>query len=328
MKAIVTGATGFVGSHIADILASKGYMVTCLVRKTSNLRWLENKGYNIVPIDFHNIDELKAIVEGQDYFYHIGGATFARNEAEFMRSNCTVTKNILDAISEVNPSLKRFLFMSSQTVAGPASSLDTPATEDMPTNPLTAYGRSKKAAEDIVMSYSEKLPVSIVRAPAVYGSRDTAIYDIFKIIKYGMGTFIGFKPKYISLIEGSDLARGSIMAAESEKAINETYFITSKKIYTWDEVIPEIRKAYNSNFLIKLRLPHFAVLSIAYLSEQLGKFSKKPPVFNYDKGIDFIQKYWICSGEKAKQDFGFEQGVSLEEGVRKTVEWYKAQGWL
>ncbi len=328
MKALVTGATGFVGSHVADKLLEKGYEVRCIARKSSNLRWLENKNIEIVTASLDDKSSLEKAVEGVDYVYHIAGLTFARNYEEFLKGNRDATKNLLEVVHKKAPNIKRFLFVSSQTVVGPSKSLDNPIDETTPRNPITSYGKSKKAAEDEVLNYQGKLPFTIVRAPAVYGPRDTAIFDIFRAAKAGIGTMVGFNKKYISLIHSDDLSRGIIQATESEKAINQIYFISSEEFYNWKQLIDVIAKTMDKKFILKIRLPHWLVLSVAALSEFFGKFSKKPPVFNYEKGIDFIQDYWTCSTQKAVEELGYKQMMSLEAGMKNTVEWYKANKWL
>lgn len=328
MKVLVTGATGFIGSHVADKLLAKGYDVRCIARKTSNLRWLDGKNFEIVEASLDNPESLIKAVEGVDYVYHVAGLTFARNYEEFLKGNRDATANLISVLEKHAPNIKRFLFVSSQTVVGPAKSLYEPVDETTPRNPITSYGRSKKEAEDVVLSYKDKIPFTIVRAPAVYGPRDTAIYDIFRTVKMGLGTMVGFRDKYISLIHSEDLSRGIIEAAESEKTKDEIYFVSSEEFYTWKQLINIIAEKMNKKFVLKIRLPHFIVLTVAAISEFLGKFSDKPPVFNYEKGIDFIQDYWICSTEKAKRDFGYRQMMSIEDGMQNTIEWYKQNKWL
>lgn len=328
MKVLVTGATGFIGSHVADKLLAKGYYVRCIARKTSNLRWLDGKNFEIVEASLDNPESLIKAVEGVDYVYHVAGLTFARNYEEFLKGNRDATANLISVVEKHAPNIKRFLFVSSQTVAGPAKSLYEPVDETTPRNPITSYGRSKKEAEDVVLSYKDKIPFTILRAPAVYGPRDTAIYDIFRTVKMGLGTMVGFRDKYISLIHSEDLSRGIIEAAESEKTKDEIYFVSSEEFYTWKQLINIIAEKMNKKFVLKIRLPHFIVLTVAAISEFLGKFSDKPPVFNYEKGIDFIQDYWICSTEKAKRDFGYRQMMSIEDGMQNTIEWYKQNKWL
>ncbi len=328
LKVLVTGATGFIGSHIADKLLAKGYEVRCIARKTSNLRWLENKNIEIIQASLSDKQSLVKAVEGVDYIYHVAGLTFARNFDEFLVGNRDATRNLIEVAAKHAPNLKRFLFLSSQTVVGPSVSFDDPITEDTLCKPLTSYGKSKHAAEEEILKMKGQVPFTIVRAPAVYGPRDTAIYDIFRAAKMGLGTMIGFKDKYISLIHSDDLSRGAILAAESPNSIDQTYFISSEKFYSWKELINIISLKMNKKFVLKLRLPHFLVLSLAWVSEFFGKFSKKPPVFNYEKGIDFIQSYWTCSTEKAKRDFGYRQEMSIEEGMENTIAWYKENKWL
>ncbi|MFP4368912.1 MAG: NAD-dependent epimerase/dehydratase family protein [Candidatus Kapaibacterium sp.] len=327
-KAVVTGATGFIGSHVADKLLERGYEVICTVRKSSNLRWLKDKPIKTVEASLDDKESLKKAVEGADYIFHVAGLTFARNDDEFMRGNRDATKNLLEAAMEKAPDLKRFLFVSSQTVTGPSTALDKPVDETTVCKPLTAYGRSKKAAEEEVLKMKDLIPITVVRAPAVFGPRDTAIFDVFKSVRKGIGPLIGSKPKYISLIHSDDLVRGIIDAAESDKTIGGIYFVSSGEFYTWERLIDLIGKSFGNTKVLKLRLPHPLVLTAAGLSEFFGRFSTKPPVFNYEKGIDFIQDYWICSIEKSKRDFGFEQKVSIEEGIENTCKWYLDNKWL
>lgn len=328
MKVLVTGATGFIGSLTADLLYEQGHSIRCNVRSSSNLRWLKDKPYELINVDFQNMDSLYNAVKDVDMIYHIAGATFARSEEEFMKSNRDATKNLLEAAYKICPNLKRFLFVSSQTVAGPAKSLEIPVTEEMQKNPLTAYARSKSAAEEEVIKFKNKLPITVVRAPAVYGPRDTAIIDMFKIVKTGLGVLIGLKPKYISLIHGEDLARGIVLAANSDKSIGEIYYITSNEFYSWDTLMDIMGKTLGKNHIIKIKIPHFIVMSVASISEFISKFKKYPNIFNKDKGRDFIQNFWICSAEKAKNEIGFIQKISLIDGMQETANWYKNEGWL
>jgi len=218
--------------------------------------------------------------------------------------------------------------MSSFTVSGPAESIEIPVNEYKEPRPLTAYAKSKHAGEEIVLSYKGKIPFTVVRAPAVFGPRDTAIYSIFKAAKFGLGTLIGFDKKYLTLIYGIDLAKGTILAGESEQAIGEKYFITDNTIYNWDELIELIKIALGKKFVLKLKIPDKLVLALGATSEFFGRFSSKPPIFNYDKAIDFTQKYWICSSKKAEDELGFRCEYTIPEALNLTVEWYRKNGWL
>lgn len=328
MKALVTGGTGFIGSHVVDKLLAKGIEVRCIARRTSNLRWLEGKPVEIVSADFSDKESLKKAVQGVDYVYQIGGLTAAKDFDEFLRGNRDATRNIIDASYEVNPGLKRFLFVSSQTVCGPSPSLENPIVETVECKPITSYGKSKLAAEQEVLKFRGKLPFTIVRAPAVYGPRDTAIFSVFKAVKMGLGTIVGFNEKYVSLIHSDDLSRGIIEAAESDNTKDQIYFVSSEKLYTWPYLISTMKEKMGKKFVITLRLPHPVVLTVAGISEFFGKFSSKPPVFNYEKGIDFIQTYWTCSTKKAMNDFGYSQKMSVEDGMADTIKWYKENKWL
>lgn len=328
MKVLITGATGFVGSHLAEMLKELGYDINCIHRKSSNLRWLKDKSYNIIEADLFNINSLKTAMTDIDYVFHLAGVTFAKDTADFLKGNAETTKNLIEAVHKYCPNIKRFVYLSSQTVGGPSISFDTPVNEDIPPNPLTSYGKSKKAAEDVILQNIGSIPYTIIRAPAIIGPRDTAIYDLFKTANMGIGTLIGFKPKYLSLLYVQDICTALVKSAESSEAINKAYYVSSKEFYSWDYLIGTIGKSLGKKRFITLKIPHFLVLTIAYLSELSGKISGKPPVFNYEKGIDFIQSYWTCSNQKAEKDFGFSQQVPIDEGIKLTINWYKENKWL
>lgn len=328
MKVLITGATGFIGSHVADLLIAKGYDVYCLTRKSSNLRWLNTSAIRTVEGSLGNEESLYTAVQNADIVFHIAGLTSARNREEFFRGNQGGTRNILNAVLRKAPSVQRFVHVSSLAAVGPASSLQHPVDEHTPYHPLTAYGESKRAAEEEVLAERDNIPVTIVRPPAVYGPRDTAILTFFQTVNKGIAPLIGFDDKHVSLVHSTDLSRGIVEAGESEHTVGKTYFISSEEFYTWRHVGNVTAQALNKSTVLPLRLPHTVVKTIAGISEFFGRFASKPPVLNYEKGVDMVQKYWICSVDNAKRDFGYRQQVSLEDGVAETVRWYAAQGWL
>ncbi|MBM2814497.1 MAG: NAD-dependent epimerase [Ignavibacteria bacterium] len=328
MKIFVTGATGFVGSHIADKLFTLGHEIRCTIRSSSNLRWLTGKPFELVQCSLFDKEALKEAVSGVDYIFHAAGLTSAKNLNEFMQGNCEGTMNLIQAATQNASNLKRFLYISSQAAAGPSESKENPKTESMPDNPITSYGISKKAAEEVVMSFSNQIPVTIVRPSAVYGPRDTEIFQIFKSVKMGLGTIVGFNKKYLNLVHSEDVARGAVEAAFSGQTTGKKYFLSSEEFYSWDFLIDTIKRGLGKKYVLKLKLPHFVVLGAGAISGAIGKFSDKPPVFNYEKSIDFIQNYWTCSVEKAKQDFGYRQKISAVQGITDTIRWYRDNHWL
>ncbi|MBP7214231.1 MAG: NAD-dependent epimerase/dehydratase family protein [Candidatus Kapabacteria bacterium] len=328
MKVLVTGATGFIGSHLVDKLLEKNYSVIATIRKTSNLQWLINKPIQLVEASLNDKSKLLEIVKDVDYVYNVAGVIAAKSYEDFLKANKDGAKNLIESVYEVNPNIKRFIHISSQAAAGPATSLDKPVKESDQCHPITSYGKSKKESEDVVLSFKDKLPVTIVRPPSVYGPRDPAIRDIFRIGKMGLGPLMGFNDKYVSLIHCDDLVRGIIMAGESEKAKGEVYFITSKEFYNWPQIMDVLKQALGKKFFIKIRFPHPLVLAAGSISEFFGNFSKKPPVFDKEKAIDFIQDYWICSPEKAKNDIGFESQIDLQSGFNETAKWYIENKWI
>src|SRR5690348_13452841 len=144
MRVLVTGATGFVGSHTAEHLLSQGHQVRALARPSSNLVWLEGKPIEVVNGNMLDPSSLKAAMEGIDAIIHIAGATAARTKQAFFEANQLATRGLLEAAKLYAPTLERFVYISSQTAGGPSIDAN-PVTEETPPHPITTYGKSKLA---------------------------------------------------------------------------------------------------------------------------------------------------------------------------------------
>ncbi len=326
MNTLVTGATGFIGSHLVALLLSKGHHVRCLVRKTSNLIWLKDLPVTFIEGDVFDDAALAKAVDGVDYIYHSAGMTKAKTRDEYFKANAEGTRRLLHVAATNNPGLRRFLHVSSQAAAGPSPS-KTPITEDIPPHPITNYGRSKLQSEVECQAFDGKLRYTICRPPVVYGPRDKDVFEFFHTFSRGLQPMIGFHDTYVSMIHVQDLIRGFVMAAESDAAVGQTYFIASSRVYSWKEIGEATRAAMGKGAL-RLRIPIPGVYAVAAVAELLAKFSPKPALINFEKARDMVQDYWTCDAAKAKRDFGFEQAISLGDGVNDTIDWARKQGWL
>jgi len=324
--AVVTGASGFVGSHLADFLLAKNFEVRCVIRKSSSLRWLEGKDLKIFSCGLFDKSGLREAFDGANYIFHVAGVVKAKNEEGYFKGNVAATKILLEVAEEMKASIRKFLIVSSQTVSGPSYD-GKPVNEKTKPNPLTTYARSKLKQEQLTLSYKEIFPVTVCRGPAIYGERDTEIFIYFQVFNKGLTTMIGFDKKELSLLHVADLVEGLYLAAVSAKANGETYFISSEKFYTWDEV-GSITSLVLNKKAFRIRIPHFIVFTIAAFAQFFAMFSSKPATLNIEKAKDLTQRYWICDTSKALNDFGYRQKVSAEEGIKRTCEWYKEMKWI
>jgi dihydroflavonol-4-reductase len=327
MIACVTGATGFIGSHLADTLLAQGYTVRTLVRTTSNRRWIQGKNIECVEGDVRDPASLRAFLAGADYIFHIAGVVKARAKEEYFHANDTATRHMLEAARDHAPGLRRFLFVSSQTAAGPAPAVDRPLTEDMPAHPITTYGRSKIAAETTVKSFTGIVPWTIVRPPAVFGPRDTEILIYFQTISKGLNSLIGFNEKRLNLIYSEDLVRGIILAATADVSLHQTYFLASTQAYSWPEVGRLSAKLLGKR-TVTLRLPHGLVYTVAAVAQLTAAMQRKAATVNLEKARDITRQYWLCDSSKALRELGWRDEVPLEESLARTIAWYREQHWL
>jgi dihydroflavonol-4-reductase len=326
MRVFISGATGFIGSFLAEELLKKGYQVRGLVRKTSNLHWIKD-----LDIEYHygsllDRESLQKGLAGCQYVFHLAGVTKARREQEYFQGNFEGTRQLLDAALSLKGTIKRFVYVGSQAAAGPSPTL-TPIDENHPPRPLTYYGKSKLAGEEYVQKHAADLPVTIIRPSVVYGPRDTDVLEFFRTVSKGIIPRLGKQEKYVSMIHVRDLNRGIIMAAENPTAVGQTYFISNQHPYSWKEVAQTtLNLLHKKGFHIAV--PILFMKIVAGVSESIAALSRKPALVNRQKVIEMQQDFWTCSAEKARQQLGFVNEINLEQGIAETLNWYKEHKWM
>lgn len=320
MKALVTGATGFIGSHLAEKLLSCGYEVSCLVRNPANLRYIAGLPIRVIRGDCTQSDGLGSAVKGQDFVFHLAGLTKAKNAADFHTINAVGTRLIVDAVLRENPGIRRFVHLSSLAAAGPGRT-NNPIDETAEPAPVSVYGESKLAGERIVREVQTRMPVTIIRPPVVYGPRDGDMLVLFRMVKSGIIPI--WKKCFYSFIHVSDLVTATILAAEKEEGEGEIFFVSDGTIYATDDILAAIAAVFG-NKPRTLKVPGFLMELIGILAERVPGIS----IINSDKIRELRHTHWICSNEKARNRLHLRPEVTLEKGVRWTAEWYRNQRWL
>jgi dihydroflavonol-4-reductase len=326
LSALVTGANGFVGSHLVAGLLDRGYRVRCLVRKTSNLRWLTGLEAEYVYGDIVEISSLIGVLDNVDLVFHTAGLTKAKNREEYFRVNAEGTKNLVKACLEGKPGIQRLVYVSSQAAVGPGND-EQPLNETAPCRPITDYGESKLEGERIVLEHASQLPITIIRPPAVYGPRDTDMLGFFKVASKGFRISFGRGENFVSLVYVKDLVDGIIRAAENSKSTGQTYFIADQRVYSWRKAFSIIAKVLHKR-TIPLRIPKGVVFFLAFISQNFSRVLGKTAAFNTQKAKEITQRYWGLDVSKAKTELGFSPEYDLERGAEETVRWYREKGWL
>jgi nucleoside-diphosphate-sugar epimerase len=328
VKVLVTGASGFLGSHIAEQLSREGHTVRALVRKSSKRDFLER----LANVEFayggvEDADKVAEAVKGVDAIIHSAGLVKARSPEEFTKTNVEGTRNLIEAAKKNAPNLKRFVFVSSLTAVGP--SLDgKPVDETHVSEPITHYGRSKREAERVVLAAKKDLPVVILRPAAIYGPRDQEIFAFFQSVYRGVLPTVGKGDSTISMIYGSDCAEACIKAITADVPSGSTYFVEDGEPHGFRSMVEAIETALGKKAFVRLNLPMPVIWLAALSSELYGKVTNKAVMLTRDKMNEIRQPHWVCSAEKTRADLKWAPRVMLAEGTQLTARWYQDNGWL
>jgi dihydroflavonol-4-reductase len=322
MKALVTGGTGFVGRHLIDSLLRRGDEVTALVRSPVKARSLENTPVRLVRGDLDDTQALESACTGQEVIYHVAGLVAARNEAEFFRVNRDGTERLVAAAAA--RSSARFILVSSMAAGGPSES-GRPLTGDEPAGPVTGYGRSKLAAEEVVRN--GPLRWTILRPPAVYGPGDREILKVFKIARLGVAPVFGGGRQELSLVFGPDLGDALAAAGHGDGAVGRVYYPCHPEILTSGEMVQTIGRSVGRSVTI-LPLPSILARSLLAITAAGARITGNATLLTPDKANEFFAPAWTADPGPLTRDTGWRAEHDLASGARLTLEWYRAQQWM
>lgn len=318
---LVTGASGFIGSHLVDALLQRHCKVHCLVRRTSDLHWLDRTR---VQLHFGNLAEsfpLGDCLQKTDYIFHCAGLTHAKTREEYFRINAHACQVLYENCTAHGKNLKRIVHISSLASTGP-SQTDQPVDEDTPLRPITHYGKSKLAGEKIAAQYSSSLPIVILRPPIVYGPREANFFTFIKGISKGWNLQMGSRQRVISMIYIADFVRAMIQAAVVPASGNNAYFITDGKSYSWDEVVETTAKLLNAGFR-SVRIPDGFLGFLGILIDFVSIYMTKAPLLDRQRILESRQNNWTASSQRFFDHFDFQPQYDLKKGLAETVEWNK-----
>ena len=327
MKSVlVTGANGFIGSHLTERLVAGGLKVRCLVRPESDLRWLEGLPVTLVRGDLMETDTLVQAAKGVDTVFHLAGRVKSPDDEGFYKANVVGTVNLLKAVAQAAPKLNRFVYVSSQAAVGPSPG-GRLLSEDDPCHPITPYGASKLAAEEAIQAFRTQVPITIIRPSVVGGPRDVDLLEVFKLVKGGLKVQLGWRMRYGSYIEVSDLVEGMILAASHADAVGEIFFLVAEEEVPVARLQEAIAQALNRRAL-PVRVPFGLLTAVALVNDVAHRMADRESLVSLNKVRELRQSHWTCSGEKARRVLGFSPKVDVETAMEKAARWYQAQGWL
>ncbi len=336
-KVLVTGASGFIGSHLCEALAERGDEVSCLVRKTSRTEHLDALGLRLVVGDVTDLDSLRRAVAGQEVVYHLAAQLRALRARRFYEVNEQGAAHVAQACAEQS-SPPVLVLVTSLAAAGPSPD-GQPLTEGCPSWPISHYGRSKRAGELAASRHAAQVPMTIVRPGIVFGQRDLGCLPMFRSIAWFRVHLVPVRPTLgASVIHARDLVELLMLAADCGERLPAEgseappgqgyYFAACEEHPTYFRLGRLIGEALGCRRFLMVPAPRLAVRVAGAANELLGQVLRSPLALNLDKSREATAGCWFGSSEKAAEQLGFRLGAPLSERLRETAQWYRQQGWL
>jgi len=315
MRALVTGASGFIGGHLAEELARRGHEVRALVRPSSKTALLARSGAELVPGSLEDRASLAAAAAGADWVFHLAAVIHAPSWEKHLAASVEGTRNLLQACARTAPDLKRFVFVSSISASGP-SRRGVLKKEDDPSEPVSNYGRGKLLAETLVREFEPKLPWVILRPPNVLGAREKEVQSVLGALRSRVKPVLGRNEPQSSFIMVEDLVDGLILCAERSEAVGEIFNITDGVPRSWREPVDILARLLGRRCLT---VPYGLLYAMAGAAELGFKLAGKRPLVRRSALRSVHDCYWLYDGLKIERTLGFKPRLTLEEGLRRIV---------
>lgn len=324
MRALVTGATGFVGGHLLDRLLARGDTVTALVRTPAKaIGWAE-RGVRLVSGDLADVGALTEAADGAEVIFHVAALTGAVDEAEFLAANRDGTRRVVTAARAAGGD-PRLVLISSMAAGGPAVR-DRPRSDAGDDQPVTMYGRSKLASEQIIREQS--LPWTILRPPTIYGPRDRDnLLAIFRAARFGLAPVFGDGSQQLSLVHVDDLVDAIIRAGESPAVLGGTYYTNHPEIITSAELVRAIGRTMGRSIRL-IPLPEWLARTALTATGAWAAIFRQRTILRADKANEFYQAAWTGDPAPFMAATGWAPRFDAAAGLSDTAAWYRTHGWL
>lgn len=324
---LVTGATGFIGSHLCERLIRDGAQVRCLVRPAAprGHRFMPPPGADSVPGDLVSGAGLEPAVKNVEIIFHLAGVTKALKPTAYHLGNVQATGNLLEACRRagVRP---RFVHVSSLAAAGPSAD-GAPVRESDPPHPVSNYGESKLQAETAVRESALAEQAVIVRPPVVYGPRDRDVLQAFRAVSRGIMLQIGSGTSYFSYIHVQDLVEGLLAVACCDSGGGSIFNLANLRPISWREFAGISAELMGRKVWVA-PVPVSAAMLFGYAADLMARIRREPQILSTDKIREAAHHNWTCDTSLAGQKLGYKPQLSFREGVNSTLVWYREEGWL
>lgn len=327
MRAIVTGGTGFIGSHLVEALVSRGDDVVCVRRPGGGRGWLADIPVAYADVGIHDAARLAKVLEGADVVFHLAGRNHACSPALLHSLNTGGTACVVRAAGVHGAAAPHVVFASSVAAVGPCRDGGSLSPDSIP-DPISRYGRSKILAEAVLHAYADRVPTTIVRLPSVYGPRDRGIFKFLRLMHWGVALTVGSWDREVSLIHVNDLVQGLLAAPlRSAGTSGRIYYLAHPEPVTWRAFARAAGEALGREPRL-VSVPERLARAVALGGEMVAARRNTSISLNRERVMEIAQQRWVCDPSRAIAELGFSPQITIARGIPETVAWYRAARWL